>query len=89
MIKSNSKEEERLVEEMRKFPYLYDKSNKGYKEKDRKKMHGVKLSSASIFFCLVFLKFLFSIKYGTHILFKNLIFFEIWWERMRLKVLIL
>ena len=37
MVKSNLKEEERLAEEIRKFPCLYDKSNEGYKEKDRKK----------------------------------------------------
>ena len=37
MVKSNLKEEERLTEEIRKFPCLYDKSNEGYKEKDREK----------------------------------------------------
>ena len=37
MVKSNLKEEERLVEEIPKFSYLYDKSNKGYKEKDWEK----------------------------------------------------
>ena len=45
MVKSNLKEEERLAEEIRKFPCLYDKSNEGYKEKDREKnawRHGVK-----------------------------------------------
>ena len=42
MVKSNLKEEERLAEEIRKFPCLYDKSNEGYEEKDRKKTHGVK-----------------------------------------------
>ena len=30
MVKSNLKEEERLVEEIPKFSYLNDKSNKGY-----------------------------------------------------------
>ena len=42
MVKSNLKEEERLAEEIRTFPCLYDKSNESYKEKYRKKMHGVK-----------------------------------------------
>ena len=37
MVKSNLKEEERLAKEIRKFPCLYDKSNKVYKENDRKK----------------------------------------------------
>ena len=37
MVKSNLKEEERLAEEIRKFPCLHDKSNEGYKEKDREK----------------------------------------------------
>ena len=36
MVKSNLKDEERLAEEIRKLPCLYDKSN-GYKEKDTKK----------------------------------------------------
>lgn len=30
-------EEERLAEEVRKYPCLYDKQDAGYKEKDRKK----------------------------------------------------
>ena len=42
MVKSNLKEEERIPEEIWKFPCLYDKSNEGYKEKDRKKTHGMK-----------------------------------------------
>ena len=37
MLKSNLKEEKKLVEEIRKLPCLYDKGNEGYKEKDRKK----------------------------------------------------
>ena len=37
MVKSNLKEEERLAEEIPKLPCLYDKSNDGYKEKDREK----------------------------------------------------
>ena len=37
MVKSNLKEEERLAEEIRKFPCLYGKSHKEYKEKDRGK----------------------------------------------------
>ena len=37
MVKPNLKEEERLAEEVRKLPCLYDKSNEGYKEKVRKK----------------------------------------------------
>ena len=37
MVKSYLKEEERIAEKIRKFPYLYHKGNKGYKEKDRKK----------------------------------------------------
>ena len=41
MTKSNLKEEEKLAEEIQKFPCLYDKSS-GYKEKIGKKMHGVK-----------------------------------------------
>ena len=36
MTKSNLKEEEKLAEEIQKFPCLYDKSS-GYKEKNRKK----------------------------------------------------
>ena len=36
MVKSNLKEEVPLKEE-EKFPCLYDKSNEGYKEKDREK----------------------------------------------------
>ena len=43
MVKSNLKEE-RIAEKIRKFPCLYDKGNKGYKEKGKKKMHGVKFS---------------------------------------------
>ena len=42
MVKSNLKEEKRLAEKIRKFPYLYDKSDEGYKEKDREKTHGMK-----------------------------------------------
>ena len=37
MVKSNLKEEERLVEEIRQFPCLYYKGNERYKEKDSKK----------------------------------------------------
>ena len=37
MVKSYLKKEERIAEKIRKFPRLYDKSNKGYKEKGRKK----------------------------------------------------
>ena len=37
MVKSNLKEEERLAEQIRKFPYLYDKGNEGYKGKHREK----------------------------------------------------
>ena len=36
MTKSNLKEEEKLAEEIQKFPCLYDK-NSGYKEKNREK----------------------------------------------------
>ena len=42
MVKSNLKEEERLAEEIRKFPCLYDKGNEGYKGKDREKTYDVK-----------------------------------------------
>ena len=34
MVKSNFKEEERLAEEIRKFPCQCDKSNEEYEEKD-------------------------------------------------------
>ena len=44
MVKSYLKEEERIAEKIRQFPCLYDKSNEGYKEKDRKKTHDVKFS---------------------------------------------
>ena len=37
--KSNWKEEERLAEEIRKSPCLYDICNKGYKKQNRKKIH--------------------------------------------------
>ena len=37
MIESNLKEDERIVEEVRKFYCLYGKGNKRYKEKDWKK----------------------------------------------------
>ena len=43
MVKSYLKEG-RIAEKIRKFPCLYDKGNKGYKEKGKKKMHGVKFS---------------------------------------------
>ena len=44
MVKSNLKEEERVAEEIQRFPCLYDKNNGGYKEKNRKKKktHGMK-----------------------------------------------
>lgn len=45
MVKLNLKEEERLVEEIRKFPWFYDKGNRGYEEKG-KKMHGVNNENA-------------------------------------------
>ena len=37
MIKLNLKDEERIVEEIRKFPFLCNKGNEGYKENDMKK----------------------------------------------------
>ena len=37
MVKSYLKKEERIAEKIQKFPRLCDKSNKGYKEKERKK----------------------------------------------------
>ena len=37
MVNSNLKEEEKLAEEIRKFPCLYHKGKEGYKEKDRNK----------------------------------------------------
>ena len=35
--KSNIQEEERLATELSRYPCLYDKTDKGYKERDRKK----------------------------------------------------
>ena len=61
MVKSYLKEEERIAEKIRKFPCLYYKGNKGYKEKDRKKTHDVKFS-------------LLNEIPNTYILFKNVIF---------------
>ena len=40
--------EEKLTEMVRSFPVLYDKSHKGFKEKDPvKKMHGMELQNYS------------------------------------------
>ena len=61
MVKSYLKEKERISEEIRKFPCLYDKGNGGYKEKDREKTHGVKFS-------------LLNEIPNIHILFENVIF---------------
>ena len=36
IARCNLQEEEILAETVRKYPCLYDKSNKGYKERDRK-----------------------------------------------------
>ena len=44
MVKSYLKEEERIAEKIRKFPCLYGKDSKGYKEKDWEKTYGVKFS---------------------------------------------
>ena len=55
------KEEERIAEKIRKFPCLYHKGNEEYKEKDKKKTHGVKSS-------------LFNEIPNIHILFKNVMF---------------
>ena len=46
MVKSNLKEEERLSEEIQKFNCIYDKGDERYKEKHRKKKHGVKRENA-------------------------------------------
>ena len=43
MVKSNLKEEERFAKEIQNFPCLYDKSNEGYKEKDRENTPGAQL----------------------------------------------
>ena len=61
MVKLYLKEEERIAEKIRKFPCLYHQGKEGYKEKDRKKMHGVKFS-------------LLNEIPNIHILFKNVIF---------------
>ena len=37
MIIMNLKDEERIVEEIRKFPFHYNKDSEGYKENDMKK----------------------------------------------------
>ena len=42
MVKSNLKEEERLAEEIRKFPAFMTKATKVIKKKIGKKTHGVK-----------------------------------------------
>ena len=61
MVKSYLKEEERTAKKIRKFPCLYHKGNKGYKEKDKKKKHGGKFP-------------LFNEIPNIHILFENVIF---------------
>ena len=61
MVKSYLKEEERIAEKIWKLPCLYHKGNKGYKEKDNKKTHGVKFS-------------LLNEIPNIHILFENVIF---------------
>ena len=61
MVKSYSKEEEKSAEKIRKSPCLYDKANERCKEKDRKKMHGVKFS-------------LLNEIPNIHILFENVLF---------------
>ena len=60
MVKSYLKEE-RIAEKIRKFPCLYHKGNEGYKEKDKKKTHGMKFS-------------LFNEISNIHILVENVIF---------------
>ena len=61
MVKSYLKEEESIAEKIQKFPCLCHKGNEGYKEKDRKKTHGVKFS-------------LLNEIPNIHILFENVIF---------------
>ena len=61
MVKSYFKEEKGIAEKIRKFPFLYHKGNEGYKEKNKKKTHGVKFS-------------LFNEIPSIHILFENVIF---------------
>ena len=76
MAKSCLKEEERIAEEFRKFPCLYDEGNEGYKEKDRKNNSWREIFS-----------FKWNTKYSYFI--RKCDICKIWWERMRLKTLIL
>ena len=48
MVKLNLTEEKRLAEQIRKFSCLFEKGNEGYKEKDKKKTHGVKWRMPSV-----------------------------------------
>ena len=61
MVKSYLKEEERIAEKIQKFPCLIHRGNKGYKEKDSRKSHGMKFS-------------LLNEIPNIHILFENVIF---------------
>ena len=61
MVKSYLKEKERIAEKIRKFPCLIHKGNKEYKEKDSRKMDGMKFS-------------LLNEIPNIHILFENVIF---------------
>ena len=61
MVKSYFKEEKRIAEKIVKFRCLYHKGNEGYKEKDKKKTHGVKFP-------------LFNDIPNIHILFENVVF---------------
>ena len=64
MVKSYLKEEERIGEKILKFPCLYQKGNKGYKEKDGKKTHDMKFSLLNEIL-------------NFHILFENVIFVKL------------
>ena len=75
MIKLNLKDKERIAEEIQKFPFFYDKDNEGYKKNDRKKSHGVKFSLLN--------------KIPNSYFTQKCYICKIWWERMRLKILIL